>query len=163
MGCVPSGYTTVTVGDVDCNARTVPVVFDNTAVSREAYAFAPSAYHFAVWAYTVDGRQFSKAEGIEVGGRTIGVLHLRLPGSDPSETVQLVVINFNVSQTTLADELFALRLIRIDCGDSTARPAVVVGATLPQTGGFSLALPLLGVALVGTGGLLSLVGRRSRP
>jgi hypothetical protein len=71
------------------------------------------------------------------------------------------------AQTTLDDYTLASRIVQNNCPTTAARPTVAVqgvklGVNLAQTGGFNVALPLLGVALVGTGGLLALAGRRPR-
>jgi len=56
----------------------------------------------------------------------------------------------------------AYRVFQLRCPTTAARPPVAVeGATLPQTGGFTLALPLLGLALLAGGaGMVAASGRR---
>jgi hypothetical protein len=78
------------------------------------------------------------------------------------DVVPVYVLNTE-AQSSLDDHVIAERLVRIDCPTTAARPTVAVeGAKLAATGGFNLALPLIGVALLtGGAGMLALSGRRT--
>ena len=162
IDCSPrEGITTVTtssIGDPDCRTRTFPVTIDNSDVAEtrgvEVNAEWLPAAHF-----------HSYLEWFYVAPEAIRVVRVPIPQSIDEMFVYVLPLE---AQTSLDDGLLAERLMHMKCPSTAARPTVDVkgakfpqagGVTqLPQTGGFNFALPLLAVALLGTGGLLTLTG-----
>jgi LPXTG-motif cell wall-anchored protein len=105
---------------------------------------------------------FSYDETHVVAPGAIRVLRVRGPASDQSLDVN--VSNLDEPQTPTENLNLAYADLQITCPRTAARPAVPVavgGATLPQTGGFNIALPLLGAALLAGGaGMVAVSGRR---
>jgi hypothetical protein len=162
IDCAPVGeITTATVGDLDCNTRTIPVTIDNSAVNREItdlyvhaeYLNAALEPHPFVRPYIV----------FQVTAGEMRIVRVPIPRSNYWRAVRVFVVN-GLPQTTLDDNWLAERIIHLNCPDTAARPtAAVKGAKLPATGGFNLSLPLLGVALLAGGTcMLALSGHRRR-
>ncbi|MEP6762388.1 MAG: LPXTG cell wall anchor domain-containing protein [Sporichthyaceae bacterium] len=155
VDCAPGrGFTTAAVGQVDCQTMTLPVRVDNSRVNHRVF-------ELDVVANPNRGRAFFSA--FSVGASQVRVV--RVPVTNHSRVKVFVLMN--VSQTLLEpSRLLAEWIIDVKCTSSQSAPlprTAVEGAKLPQTGGFNLALPLLGVALLaGGGGMLALSRRRPR-
>jgi LPXTG-motif cell wall-anchored protein len=159
VNCTPGDYPRVRIGEVNCTNLTVPVTLDNTRSPLRAY--------FRVWADYPPGAPFDELQhSFVVAGGDQHVVPVPVPNTGEVR----VWVDDDDFDFRLADETFD-----VDCKDPAAGPAArptvaVQGAKLPQaggvtelpqTGGFNLALPLLGVALVAGGaGMLALSGRR---
>jgi LPXTG-motif cell wall-anchored protein len=155
VDCAPrQGITTATVGDFDCKSRTIRITIDNSGVNR--------ATKVGLLAESELDSYDLFDEDVEVASGAIRIVRVSIPRF--AQRVYAYVWNFD-SQTTLDDGILAYRTIHINCPSTAARPTVAVkDAKLPQTGGFNLAIPLLGAALL-TGGasMLALSGRRRQP
>jgi LPXTG-motif cell wall-anchored protein len=149
VDCTPGDNPLASIGEVNCTDLTVPVTLDNTRSSVEMSFFIMAAESSGLLSvepyqdvFTVDG-----------GAERV----VRVPLPNNAEVNLFVDQEF--SNVFLANETF-----EVECPNTAARPTVAVqGTKLPQTGGFNLALPLLGVALLtGGGGMVALTGRRHR-
>jgi LPXTG-motif cell wall-anchored protein len=146
--------TTATIGVPNCRTRTFPVTIDNRDVT-ETRGVEVNAEWMAAAYFN------SYLEWFLVAPDAVRVVRVPIPQSIERMFVYVFPLD---AQTTLDDGVLAERLMQMDCPNTAARPTVAVqGVKLPQTGGFNLALPLLGVALL-TGGasMLALSGRRRR-
>jgi LPXTG-motif cell wall-anchored protein len=152
--CVPpDGWATSTV-EFDCNTRTILITIDNSdlaSTTRLEVDIESSTYRYEFFDYY---------KSLDVAAGAIRVL--RVPGPTSDQPVRVTVYDMRPAQTPTDDELLADLDLDINCPRTAARPTVAVkGAKLPQTGGFNLALPLLGAALLAGGaGMLALSCRR---
>jgi LPXTG-motif cell wall-anchored protein len=149
VDCQPGDEPRASIGEVNCANLTVPLTLDNSRSSVER--------SFFVMAEQISGLELEPPyqNTFAVAGGAERVVRVPIPNN---AEVSLFVEDDSVGDPfTVADETF-----QVDCPNTAARPTVAVeGVKLPQTGGFNLSLPLLGVAfLVGGGGMLALSGRR---
>ena len=152
VDCITGRVPRASVGELNCTNLTVPVTLDNTRVQW------PSI--FAIGAATFEGedRYYAKLLDVAAGAERV----VAVPVPNHAEVVVFVGDQYLLENdsVTYDHQTFDVNCQRPAAGHA-ARPTVAVeGAKLPQTGGFNFALPLLGVALLGTGGLLALTGRR---
>jgi hypothetical protein len=150
---------TAAIGEIDCRTRTIPVTIDSSdtevviGVEVSAYVPAPDDDE-PLWS---DDADLDAVPG-EIRIVRVGPVALFIV-----DVVPVYVVNTE-AQSTLDDHVIAKRDVPIDCPRTAARPTVAVESTkLAQTGGFNLALPLLGLALVAGGsGMLALTASRPR-
>ena len=154
VDCASGDEPRASIGDVNCTNMTVPVTLDNIRSPLET-GFRVAAD----WEAHSFMREFSLAAGAEL-------VVVPVPVSNHVKAFMLVE---NVDGGATLD----FEILDVDCPRTAARPTVGVqgaklpqsgGVTqLPQTGGFNLALPLIGVAiLAGGAGMLALTARRRR-
>jgi LPXTG-motif cell wall-anchored protein len=148
-----------TIGEIDCRTRTVSVTIDSSntevVIGVEVGAYVPTPDD--------DEPLWEDYEALHAAPGAIRVVRLGPVPRFIDDVVPVFVVNTE-AQASLDDHVIAERLVRIDCPSTANRPIPTVeanGAMLPQTGGFNVALPLLGVALLAGGaGMLALTGRR---
>jgi hypothetical protein len=149
------GLMTATIGGFDCTTRSIRVTIDNSEVDGTPFV----EVHAAVYGDDPDKAlwEFYDDQGVAAGARR--VVHV---GAVPRSVAGPVhVFVGSEPQTSVDDGLLAERDVQTSCPKATSRPTAVNSPELTQTGGFNLAFPLLGVALVGIGGILTLSGPRS--
>jgi LPXTG-motif cell wall-anchored protein len=148
VDCTPGDEPRASIGEVNCANLTLPVTLDNTRSTVAA--------SFFILADDLSGLSEPYRDTFTVAAGAERVV--RVPIRKGAEVILLV--DEDVSDT----EFLVVETVEVDCPRTAARPTVAVkGAKLPATGGFNLALPLLGGALLtGGAGMLALSGRRRR-
>jgi hypothetical protein len=146
VNCTPGDEPLASIGEIVCANLTVPVTLDNTR--------SPMKSWFEVTAG--DERGFEDPTFYDGFWVTAGAERV---------VAARVANNARVAVSVVDNPQFgalAHTVLDVNCPSTAARPTVAVGgAMLPETGGFNLAVPLLGVALlVGGAGMLALTGRR---
>jgi LPXTG-motif cell wall-anchored protein len=149
VDCTPGDEPLASIGEVNCTNLTVPVTLDNTRSSMDSW--------FGIIA-TENADQFLDP-----------TLNDYFPVDAGAERVVSVPVSNNAPVEIIVDEAnqlgdLAYENFDVTCPRTAARPTVAVkGAKLPATGGFNLAIPLLGGALLAGGAsMLALSGRRRR-
>jgi LPXTG-motif cell wall-anchored protein len=146
---------TATIGNFDCKTGTIPVTIDNSEVVGTPYV--------EVSAIVGDDDEPSW-DFYDDGGVDSGAIRVVQVGPIPRSIHGPVQVYVGTEpQTYLDDGDLAERDVHIDCPSAAVASTVATTSAKPsQTGGFNLALPLLGVALLTGAGIFALSRRRAR-
>ena len=156
VDCKTGRVPRASLGELNCTNLTVPVTLDNTRVQWPS-TFAIGAFDINV-AYN---RYYENLFDVDAGATRV----VAVPVPNHAEVRVFVGDQYLLENDSVIfdHETFDVNCERPAAGHA-ARPTVAVkGAKLPATGGFNLALPLLGAALLAGGaGMVALSARRPR-
>jgi hypothetical protein len=143
VDCTPGDEPGASFGDVNCTNMAVPVTLDNPRTTE-------SSIVVMAWSDDDANLDYYFEESIRVAPGDERVMLLPVPNGS--------AIAVSVVNETFFWEPLAFDTIDVDCVRVLARRA----GALPATGATGLMLPMTGLMLLASGGLLTLLGRRSQ-
>ena len=153
VDCTPGDEPRAGIGQVDCTSLTVPVTLDNTR--------SPVETTFVILTEDSEDGEPTYDESFDVAAGAKGFVAVPVPDN---AGVMVDVAPEDSADFFGRSATYALEGFEVDCGRAPAGralPRLAVGAgALAATGATGLTLPIAGLTLLTSGGVLTLLGRR---